>query len=86
MVPLPVCDNTVNRAAVGTIHPFDIDWSEKIFDDDAFSQSLDTTALHFIEAALFQSDVVFMGDIRSLTKWWDMWKDLDIVGTFRCLS
>ena len=53
MVPLPVGDNTVNRAAVGTLHPFDIHWSKKIFDDDAFPQSLDTTALHFIEAAFF---------------------------------
>ena len=62
VVPIPVGHDTVNRAAVGAIHPFDIDWSKKVFDNDAFSQPFDATAFHFVETPLLECDVVVVGD------------------------
>lgn len=81
VVELPISDDTINAAAVGAIHALDVHGREQILDDDAVAQAGKSATLHFVDAAVFERDIVVVGDAGAVFQWRDVREDLDVVAS-----
>ncbi len=84
-VTATITDDTVDRASIGGIACFDIEWRPKIFDDDVFPKISQTHTLEFVQADFLESYIVFpaVGILR--IDGWNVRQNLDVVAAGRRL-
>ena len=78
-VPASIADHTVDRASIGGVTSFDIEWCPEIFDDNVAAQIGKAQALKLVEAEFFKRDVVFTRIGATIVDIRDMRQDLDVV-------